>query len=85
MARKHSVLSYSRRSCNFTHRREDGGRGTQALSLIRRPPLEIPYPSSLSHDPTATAHVKSLTGGRIIAVARKHSVLSDGRHSKSNT
>jgi len=29
----------------------------------------------------AAAHIKSLTGGRIMAVARKHPVLPDGHRS----
>jgi len=78
VARKHSVLSDGCRSCKVTYRREDDGRSSQELSLIRWLPLEIPRPSSLSHHPTAAAYVKSLTGGSIMAVARKHSVLSDG-------
>ena len=84
VAHKHSVLSDGSLSCNFTHQRVDGGRGSQALSHIRRPLLEIPRPSSLSHDPTAAAHVKSLTGGRMMAVSCKHPVRPDGRHSKSH-
>jgi len=97
MARKNSILSDSRHSCNLTQRKKGDGHSSQApshtrwppleiprprsLSLIRQPPLEIPYPRSLNHDPTAAAHVKSLTGGRIMAVARKNSILSDSRRS----
>ena len=81
MARKNSILSDSRHSCNLTQRKKGDGHSSQAPSHTRWPPLEIPYPRSLNHDPTAAAHVKSLTGGRIMAVARKNSILSDSRRS----
>jgi len=39
VARMHPVFSDGRRSCKVTYRRNDVGRGSQALSLFRRPPL----------------------------------------------
>jgi len=49
------------------HRGEDDGRGSQALTIIRRPILDIP-----------AADAKPLNGGRIMAVARKQPLLFDG-------
>ena len=39
VACKQSVISNGRRSCKVTQRKKDGGRSSQALSLIRRQPL----------------------------------------------